>query len=55
MIPADGAFAAVLKAGTALGRYGTPEDVAVAVAFLASTDAAFITGATLDVDGRFNA
>jgi 3-oxoacyl-[acyl-carrier protein] reductase len=29
--------------------------MAAAVAFLASADAAFITGATLDVDGGFNA
>ncbi|MFE5592138.1 SDR family NAD(P)-dependent oxidoreductase [Streptomyces sp. NPDC056549] len=34
-----------------LGRVGTPEDVAAAVAFLASTDAAWITGTTLRVDG----
>jgi meso-butanediol dehydrogenase/(S,S)-butanediol dehydrogenase/diacetyl reductase len=34
-----------------LGRVGEPEDVAAAVAFLASTDAAWITGQTLVVDG----
>lgn len=34
-----------------LGRVGTPEDVAAAVAFLASDDAAWITGVTLPVDG----
>ncbi|MGW6566506.1 SDR family NAD(P)-dependent oxidoreductase [Streptomyces sp. NPDC054975] len=34
-----------------LGRVGTPEDVAAAVAFLASADAAWITGTTLRVDG----
>jgi NAD(P)-dependent dehydrogenase (short-subunit alcohol dehydrogenase family) len=34
-----------------LGRIGTPEDVAGPVAFLASDDAAFITGASLVVDG----
>ncbi|MFE7127322.1 SDR family NAD(P)-dependent oxidoreductase [Streptomyces sp. NPDC057617] len=34
-----------------MGRVGTPEDVASAVAFLASADAAWITGATLPVDG----
>ncbi|MEU7009159.1 SDR family NAD(P)-dependent oxidoreductase [Streptomyces sp. NPDC046332] len=34
-----------------LGRVGTPEDVAAAVAFLASRDAAWITGTTLRVDG----
>ncbi len=34
-----------------LGRPGRPEDVAPAVLFLASGDAAYITGATLTVDG----
>ncbi len=41
---------AVLKA-TPLGRFGTPEEVAYAVAFFASDEAAFITGAVLTVDG----
>jgi meso-butanediol dehydrogenase / (S,S)-butanediol dehydrogenase / diacetyl reductase len=36
-----------------LGRVGEPEDVAAAVAFLASSDAAWITGHTLPVDGGF--
>lgn len=36
-----------------LGRLGTPEDVAGVVAFLASSDAAYITGATLDVNGGY--
>jgi 3-oxoacyl-[acyl-carrier protein] reductase len=36
-----------------LGRLGTPQDVAGAVAFLAGPDAAYITGATLDVNGGF--
>jgi meso-butanediol dehydrogenase / (S,S)-butanediol dehydrogenase / diacetyl reductase len=36
-----------------LGRVGEPEDVAGAVAFLASSDAAWITGHTLPVDGGF--
>ena len=34
-----------------LGRLGTPEDVAASVAFLASDDAAYITGHVLSVDG----
>lgn len=34
-----------------LGRLGKPEDMAAAVAFLASDDAAFITGLLMDVNG----
>ncbi|MBY0398843.1 3-oxoacyl-ACP reductase FabG [Myxococcota bacterium] len=55
MNPATGDFSAAQKAMTALGRYGKPEEVAAAVAFLASPDAAYITGTTLDVDGGFGA
>ncbi|MGV9898125.1 SDR family NAD(P)-dependent oxidoreductase [Streptomyces tendae] len=38
-----------------LGRVGEPEDVAAAVAFLASRDASWITGTTLAVDGGLTA
>lgn len=38
-----------------LGRYGTAEDVAGAALFLASNDAAYITGQTISVDGGFTA
>jgi 3-oxoacyl-[acyl-carrier protein] reductase len=40
-----------LTARTPLGRFGTTEEVATAVAFLASDEAAFITGHVLAVDG----
>lgn len=42
---------AAMKASTLLGRLGSAEEVAAAVAFLASTDAGFITGETLGVSG----
>jgi 3-oxoacyl-[acyl-carrier protein] reductase len=42
---------AMLLERTPLGRFGTPEDVAGAVAFLVGPDSRFITGHTLTVDG----
>lgn len=42
-----------LKEQTPLGRLGTPEDIAQAVAFLASENASFITGQVLTADGGF--
>ncbi len=53
--PATGEGAEHQKARTALGRYGRPEEVAAAVAFLAGPEATYITGATLNVDGGCNA
>ena len=41
----------ILEATIPLGRLAEPEDVAAAVAYLASDDAAFLTGVCLDVDG----
>ena len=38
---------------TPLGRLGTPEDVAHAVAFFASERASFLTGQVLAADGGF--
>lgn len=51
----NGDFSAAQSTATALGRYGKPEEVAAAVAFLASPSAAYITGATLNVDGGYSA
>ncbi|MGD9017949.1 MAG: SDR family oxidoreductase [Desulfobacterales bacterium] len=55
MNPADGDHADFQRSLTALGRYGRPEEIAGAVAFLAGPDATYITGATLNVDGGWNA
>jgi 3-oxoacyl-[acyl-carrier protein] reductase len=44
-------YAAAMAAAVPLGRLGTPRDVANAVLFLGSDDAAYITGTTIIVDG----
>src|ERR1700675_4999333 len=53
--PASGDWAVPQKAATALNRYGKVEEVAALVAFVASPDASYITGANLTVDGGTNA
>jgi 3-oxoacyl-[acyl-carrier protein] reductase len=55
MNPAHGPFGEILRSITALGRYGTAEDIANMVTFLASPKAQYITGTALTVDGGANA
>jgi len=53
--PADGDWATPQIANTSLGRYGHVGEVAALVAFVASAEASYITGASLTVDGGTNA
>jgi len=55
MNPAEGAVADFVKPGIAVGRYGKGSDIAAAVAYLASEEASFVSGAELLVDGGFTA
>jgi NAD(P)-dependent dehydrogenase (short-subunit alcohol dehydrogenase family) len=48
-------FRAELLAGIPLRAFAAPEDIANAIAFLASEEARHITGATLPVDGGYTA
>ncbi|HTY16513.1 MAG TPA: glucose 1-dehydrogenase [Myxococcota bacterium] len=53
--PASGEWSVSQKANTALGRYGSVDEVAALVAFVASPESSYITGANLTVDGGTNA
>jgi 3-oxoacyl-[acyl-carrier protein] reductase len=53
--PAAGEWAAPQIANTALKRYGHVDEIAALVAFVAGPEAAYITGASLTVDGGTNA
>lgn len=55
MNPPEGEFAEMLKKLLALPRYGTVEEVAGLVAYLASPESGYITGASLTIDGGFSA
>jgi 3-oxoacyl-[acyl-carrier protein] reductase len=53
--PDTGEFADAMRERTAVAHYGRPQDIASAVAYLASPEAGFITGISWNVDGGFAA
>jgi 3-oxoacyl-[acyl-carrier protein] reductase len=53
MNPATSDFAKMLVQQMALPRYGTGDEIASLVAYLASPEAAFVTGASLSIDGGY--
>lgn len=55
MNPEEGQNADFMRSLTALDRYGQPHEVASLVVFLAGLEATYITGATINVDGGWNA
>ncbi|MHC5936114.1 3-oxoacyl-ACP reductase family protein [Nostoc sp.] len=55
MNPSEGEFAEMLKKQIAVVRYGTVEEVAGLVAYLAGPESGYITGANLMIDGGFSA
>ena len=55
MNPENGPFAETLKSFMAIKRYGQGDEIAGMVAYLASPEAAYVTGASLTIDGGFAA
>jgi len=53
--PANGAFADMLRKFMAVPHYGSADDIAAMVAYLAGPESGFVTGASLTIDGGFNA
>jgi len=53
--PADGPHAAANRTPLAIPRHGTADEVASLVAYLASPEAGFVTGATYNIDGGWSA
>ena len=54
-LKADPEFDAMVRGRTPLGRWGMPEELGHAVVFLASEEAAYVTGAVLAIDGGMTA
>ena len=55
MNPAEGQFAETALSYMAIKRYGQGEEIASLVAYLAGPEAAYVTGASLTIDGGYNA
>lgn len=55
MNPDDGPVSQIVLPGMAVGRYGQPGEIASVVAFLASPEAGFVTGADIVADGGLTA
>jgi 3-oxoacyl-[acyl-carrier protein] reductase len=54
MNPANTQLADFLRTGMAIPKYGTPADIGAFVAYLASDESQFMTGAMLTIDGGFS-
>lgn len=54
-LPPDGGYTKAYNEACALGRMGKPEEIAAAIAFLASEDASYVTGTHLLADGGLTA
>ncbi len=55
MNPDGGPVSKIVGPGMAIGRYGKPHEIASVVTYLASPEAAFVTGADIVADGGFTA
>lgn len=54
MNPANSAFADIARSRMAITRYGTADEIAGLVAYLASQESGFMTGTALTMDGGYN-
>ncbi|MFF8727151.1 3-oxoacyl-ACP reductase family protein [Streptomyces sp. NPDC015171] len=51
--PADGEFAELMTRLTPVGRYAAPEELTGLIVYLAGPESAYVTGATLNIDGGY--